>query len=96
MEQCGASEGSEWGIQRMLELKWHVNKKTGKKHLCSWNDREHKIVEDYEKKRKSGKETYYQYDNPEDMIADLDRKEVTHTDAGRDKYGNKIVKVTRK
>lgn len=96
MEQCGASEGSEWGMQRMLELKWHTDPDTGKKHLCSWNDREHKIVKDYEKRRKSGKEIYYQYEDPKDMFAELDGKKVTHTDAGRDKYGNKIVKVTRK
>ncbi len=96
MEQCGASEGSEWGIQRMLELKWHTDKKTGRKHLCSWTDREHKIVEDYEKKRKSGKETYYLSETPEDFIADLEGKPVTRKDEGRDKYGNKIVKVTRK
>ena len=54
MEQCGASEGSEWGMQRMLELKWHKDKKTGKKHLCSWTDREHKAVEEFERKRKAG------------------------------------------
>ncbi len=96
MEQCGASEGSEWGIQRMLELKWHTDPSTGKRHLCSWTDREHKIVEDYEKKKKSGKETFYQYETAEDMFAEFDGKPTKKRDIGNDEYGNKIVKVTRK
>ncbi len=50
----GASMNSDWGLKRALELRW-CESSNGKMHLCSWSDREHKVVEDFEKKRREGK-----------------------------------------
>ena len=96
MEQSGASEGSEWGMQRALDIKWHIDDNTGKKHLCSFTDREHKIISDYEKRKKSGKESYHIYKTADDFFAELDGKPTKKIFKGKDEYGNKEYEVSRK
>ena len=53
----GASMNSAWGLQRALEIRWCLSGK-GKMHLCSWSDRNHKVVADFEKKKREGKVTF--------------------------------------
>ena len=53
----GASMNSKWGLARALEIRWCLSGK-GKMHLCSWSDRNHKVVADFEKKKREGKVTF--------------------------------------
>ena len=67
MCKSGASMNSKWGIQRALELRW-CKTGSGKNHLCSWSDRDHKIVEEYAKKKKAGKNILFTYDHGTNII----------------------------
>jgi hypothetical protein len=51
-KETGASVNDQWGIDRMLKLRWHKDP-YGKMHLCSWSDRNHQVVYDFKEKRKN-------------------------------------------
>ena len=90
MCNSGASMNNQWGIDRALELRW-CKSPSGNNHLCSWSDRDHKIVEDYDKKRKAGKNILYTYDEGTNMIdwLKVDDKTDQAYKFTEDKYGNK-------
>jgi len=83
--RSGASENSKWGMARALELKWCIGS-SGKKHLCSWNDKDHAIAEKYDKLVRAGKMSYTSYKEPASILDDeLILREYKTT---YDEYGN--------
>ena len=88
----GASLNTKWGLDRIMELRW-CKSGLGKNHLCTWSDRNHKVVEDYEKRRKAGKEHASTYDTTDSFFYHLDhdckKKKCKPYKVTKDEQGNK-------
>lgn len=88
----GASLNSQWGLDRIMELRW-CKSGLGKNHLCTWSDRSHKVVEEYEKRKKAGKEHGSGYDTSDSFFYHLDhdckKKKCKPYKTDIDEYGNK-------
>ena len=70
-KHSGASNNDEWGLKRMLALKW-CKSPYGGKHLCSFTDEEHEKLAEFKRRKDAGEETI-RFDNVEDLIRDLDK-----------------------
>ncbi len=88
----GASLNNQWGINRMMELRW-CKSGLGKSHLCTFTDREHKVIEDYEKRKKAGKEHGSGYETSDSFMYHIDhdckKKKCKPYKITTDEYGNK-------
>ena len=95
LKRSGASLNSKWGIDRALELRW-CKSPSGKNHLCSWSDRDHAIVEEYDRKKKSGKQIFYHFENTNGKSDNFFKhlkgdKSIKPYKETKDKYGNKVL-----
>lgn len=88
----GASMNSKWGLDRIMELRW-CKSGLGKNHLCTWSDRNHKVIADYEKRKLAGKEHGSTYDTTDSFFYHLNhnckKKKCKPYKTTTDEYGNK-------
>jgi len=89
----GASLNNQWGLDRMMELRWCRSGK-GKNHLCTFTDREHAVVAKYEKRKLAGKEHGSSYKTADSFFYHLDhdckKKKCKPYKTTTDEYGNKM------
>ncbi len=88
----GASLNTKWGLDRIMELRW-CKSGLGNNHLCTWSDRSHKVVEEYEKRKKAGKEHGSGHETADSFFYHLDhdckKKKCKPYKTTTDEYGNK-------